>query len=588
MIFLPTRLIAALVLSGAVALPAAAQTAGAAPTPEPVVNSALDGELFYRLISAEMLVQGSTDPAAQRNAFQLLLLAARETQDERIYERATRLAIHMRSGTLALQASQAWRTAHPLSLKALVMGLDILVSINRLPESVETLKQAYAVASPAEQLALMQSIPEAYVVSKDKARLAELIEQALPPHRMPAQTASATWVSLGRLYRQAQLPDRALDAARRAASLTPESDRPLLLAAELIDPQRPLAEAMVKTHLASHPKQTELRLAYARALLLQDKPSRLDDARSAIREVIAQRPEWPVPHLILGTIEGEQRQDTAAEKHLQDYLRLSEASGQDDSPRLRTQALLMLSSLAQRRNDPERALYWLDRIDNAPDPLALHVQRASILARQGQIEEALKLLEPDADDSQATSRRKLLAQAQLLRDSQQAARAHQLIADARAKGRADPELIYEQAMLAEKLGRHDAMEKLLVELMAIKPDDHAAYNALGFFLADHNLRLHEAKTLIEKALSLVPGDPYVTDSLGWVEFRLGNLERARSLLEQAFESKPDAEIGAHLGEVYWAMGDKARARAIWTRARQIDPLNEALVKTLQRLDPASR
>lgn len=137
--------------------------------------------------------------------------------------------------------------------------------------------------------------------------------------------------------------------------------------------------------------------------------------------------------------------------------------------------------------------------------------------------------------------------------------------------------------MAEKLGRFDEMEALLRHVIELKPDYHHAYNALGYSLADRNVRLAEAKELIERALKLAPGEPVIVDSLGWVEFRLGNLPAAAKLLRQAHSGRPDAEIAAHLGEVLWASGAQDEARRVWQEAAKRDPRNEALRETLGRL-----
>ena len=144
-------------------------------------------------------------------------------------------------------------------------------------------------------------------------------------------------------------------------------------------------------------------------------------------------------------------------------------------------------------------------------------------------------------------------------------------------------LLYEQAMMAEKLSRIDEMESVLRKVIEIKPDHQHAYNALGYSLADRSQRLPEAQTLIKKALELSPGDPFITDSLGWVEFRLGNRDEALRLLRQAYASRPDPEIGAHLGEVLWAAGSRDEARRVWREARERDGVNEVLRETLTRL-----
>ena len=137
----------------------------------------------------------------------------------------------------------------------------------------------------------------------------------------------------------------------------------------------------------------------------------------------------------------------------------------------------------------------------------------------------------------------------------------------------DADLLYEQAMIDEKLDRVDEMERLLRRVIELKPDHQHAYNALGYSLAERNIRLPEARTLIQKALELSPGEPFITDSLGWVEYRLGNRDEAIRLLRDAYQARPDPEIAAHLGEVLWVAGQRRRgaprlARGALARRRQ--------------------
>ena len=147
----------------------------------------------------------------------------------------------------------------------------------------------------------------------------------------------------------------------------------------------------------------------------------------------------------------------------------------------------------------------------------------------------------------------------------------------------DTELVYDRAMLAEKAGQPDTMERLLREIIAKKPEHYHAYNALGYSLADRGVRLAEAKQLILKALEFAPNDPFIGDSLGWVEFRMGNLAEARRLLESAYKARADVEIAAHLGEVLWTLGDKEAAMQIWKEGQRTSPDNETLKETLKRL-----
>ncbi|MCX7225905.1 MAG: tetratricopeptide repeat protein [Burkholderiales bacterium] len=139
------------------------------------------------------------------------------------------------------------------------------------------------------------------------------------------------------------------------------------------------------------------------------------------------------------------------------------------------------------------------------------------------------------------------------------------------------------AMMAEKIGKFDDMERLLRSVIARKPDYQHAYNALGYSLAERNQRLPEARQLIKKALELAPDDPFITDSLGWVEFKSGNLPEALRILQGAYKSRPDAEIAAHLGEVMWAMGRREQALTVWREGLTLSPDNDTLRDTLKRL-----
>jgi Flp pilus assembly protein TadD len=147
----------------------------------------------------------------------------------------------------------------------------------------------------------------------------------------------------------------------------------------------------------------------------------------------------------------------------------------------------------------------------------------------------------------------------------------------------DADLLYEQAMMAEKVDRVDDMERLLRKVIELKPDNAHAHNALGYSLADRQQRLPEARQLIQRALELAPGDPFITDSLGWVEYRLGHRDEALRLLRGAYSSRPDPEIGAHLGEVLWSLGLRDEALRVWREAKGREPGNDVLLETLARL-----
>ena len=327
----------------------------------------------------------------------------------------------------------------------------------------------------------------------------------------------------------------------------------------------------------------ELRMAYVRLLL---QAQRYADAATQTSLLVEQRPDYGAAWLIQGSLQQQNQQYEQAQASLLRYLALVKDEGADPAAeeRLRgtLQAYLSLADIAMQRNDYAAAQAWLDRVPPSQETSGVQSRRASLLARQGKLEEARQLIRalPQRDAEEARS--KLLMEAQLLRDAQQLRAAYDLLRSA-PSDKADPEILYEQAMLAEKLGEFGEMERLLRAVIAARPDYQHAYNALGYSFAERNERLPEAKQLIETALKFAPGDPFISDSLGWVEFRLGNKDAAARILETAYRSRPDAEIAAHLGEVLWSMGQTSRAVAVWKEGLQLNPKNDTLSETLKRL-----
>src|SRR5574337_1138879 len=177
----------------------------------------------------------------------------------------------------------------------------------------------------------------------------------------------------------------------------------------------------------------------------------------------------------------------------------------------------------------------------------------------------------------------LLGEAQILSDADRTAEALEVVEQALRARPDDPDLLYESAMLAERLGRLNLMENRLRKLIALKPDSSHAYNALGYALADRGQRLPEAEALIRKAMALAPDDPFITDSMGWVLYRRGDVSGAVGHLEKAYRLRPDPEIAAHLGEVYWRLGRKDEARRLWDESLKANPDNKVLKAVVQRL-----
>ena len=564
-----------------------------APAQPPAVatKSPLDAALFYQLLIGEIQLRGGD----LGSAYQLLLDAARRTRNEQLFRRATEVALQGRAGDQALQAVLAWREALPESQEALRYQLQLLIALNRLGDAEEPLATALRGAPASSIGELITALPQLLRRSTDREAAARLLERALSPYVDRPATRTAARVATGRAWLAAAQPAKALEFVRQAGEADPAADAPALLALEML-PATPAAEDVVRRHLATRPTSHDVRLQYVRVLAASQ---RLADAAEILGALTVSEPTLAPPWLTLGALELEMQRPQEATRALETYVGLVEggakvtmgatpSDGVDDGTPTNagtalTQAWLLLAQAAEQQKDFAGAERWLARIDNPQRALEVQSRRASLLARQGRMADARDLIRRVPEQSPADARAKLLAEAELLRNNKQWAEAAKVLSQANVAFADDTVLLYEQAMVEEKLDRVDEMERLLRRVIALKPDHQHAYNALGYSLAERNLRLPEARTLIQKALELSPGEPSITDSLGWVEYRLGNRDEAIRLLREAYRARPDAEIAAHLGEALWSAGRTEEARAVWREGRSRDSSNDVLRETLARL-----
>lgn len=551
-----------------------AQKAKEADTP----TSVLDAQLFYQLLIGELNAgAGEAAPAVS-----LILDAAQKTKDVQLYQRATELALQSRSGEAALQAARAWKQAHPTSVEASRFMLQILVALNRVTESAEPLKALLDLTPTIERPQTLAAVPRLYARAGDKKLAALVVEEALAAYFNQAGTAAPSWAMAGRLRLAAGDMAGAMEAARRGHAADAQAEGPIIIALELMDPKRPQAEALVRKYLASSTTPTpELRMAYVRSLL---NAERFQNAMTQLQSLTQAMPEFAQGWLVFGSLQLQEKQNVLAEASLNRFVDLAaKLPANEDLTRGLSQAFFALAQIAEQRKDLAGADTWLKRIDSPEGLMQAQMRRATLLGQQGKLPAGIQLIRELPELKEGDARSKLMAEVTLLKEFKQYPQAYEIVAQAITQSPDDLELIYEQAMTAEKLGRLDEMEQLLRRVISLKPDYHAAYNALGYSLADRNVRLPEAKELLQKAVAFAPTDPFIRDSLGWVEFRLGNQAEALRLLESAFKARPDAEIAAHLGEVLWRMGQRERAQAIWKEGKLLNPDNETLLETIKRL-----
>ena len=556
-----------------------------------VQNSNMDAPLFYQVLIAE-IQSNAGDPGT---AYQLFLDAAHRHKSEQLYQRSVEVALRARAGEQALTAAKAWGQAFPQSRPAAEFTSQIMLALGRTDELADTLRKLIQVTPIPQRAQVLLSLPRSLTRLNDPKRSAQIIDEITQPWRSHPNEMAEAWIVSSEAWLRANNLQQAESALNRALALNPQLPSVGLLAVELMKTSA-ASEAIVRQQLSQAQAPAAVRLAYARQLtILQRYP----DAENQLEILVREQPEQTGHWLLLAAVRLEQKKLTQAEAALRMILATvstdttpaadptKAGAGSNDKhlapkPDLE-QAYLLMAQSADLRGQSQEALEWISRADPNGEKLIPQSQRARLLVKQGKLKEARAVIRamPEAEPRDAIM--KFQAEAQILRDARKWQAAYEVLREATQRFPDESELLYDQAMMAERLRLWDEMEELLRKVMTLSPESPNAYNALGYSLADRGIRLDEARPLIERALSLRPGDPFITDSLGWLEFRLGRIEEAIRLLDQAWSTRQDAEIAAHLGEVLWQQGQTERAREVWRRGIQIERDNETLLQVLKRL-----
>ncbi|MNR80645.1 bacteriophage N4 receptor, outer membrane subunit [compost metagenome] len=538
-------------------------------TEDPLPSAQLTAPLLYKLLRAEL--------ALQRGDWQLayvsMLVAAQETRDPRLAERAARIAVNAKQVSEALSAVRLWHELAPSSEEANQFYLGLIILGDNLKEARPILIERLRLASPQTRGGLIIEIQRLLANTKDKTAAFALLEDVTTPYQDLVETHLA-------LAQSAFIRNdiaRANSEAKIALQLKPDLELAVLMVAQSTR-ERSQALQILANFLQTNPKSREVRVAYAK-ILIDDK--QYDQARVQFEQLLKDDPKDLTILYAMGILGAQTNDIPSAEKYLSAYLQALDES--PDESRDPVQALLIMSQIAEDRKDYPAALKWLAQVEPGPAYMAAQIRSAQLMAISGDLNGARNLLSHLKPQGQREQIQVIVADAQLLRDANRVPEAMTVLSTGLKRYPDDTGLLYDYAMLAEKANKMDVMETSLRKIIRLAPDNQHAYNALGYSFADRNIHLNEALALIEKALKIAPEDPFIMDSMGWVQFRLGRLQEAENYLRRAYAIRPDVEIGVHLGEVLWVKGQKADAQKLWRDASQKDPQSDLLKSTLARL-----
>lgn len=520
-------------------------------------------EFVYKYLLGEV--------AAQRGEFvlagQLFLDLAKQTRNPSLAERATQASVLARVPQLAVPSAALWAELAPDSTQAAEAASQMYIANNELKKAVPQIQKVLSkdeVRPNAfmELNALMSKVA-------DKQEVLETIQFLAKPYGSLAEAhfaiAQAAFFARNETLMESEL--------MQASNLRPGWEIPAQMRGQVLNERDPAqAIAYYRDFLKKNPDADQVRLLLGKTLMSQKNAK---EAKIEFTKLAEKHKNNPEMNAIVGLLALDAKEYAFADQYLQQALN----AGFTDPAKL----YFNLGRSAAEQKDDTRALMWFNKIGPGDQYLAGRIASANIIARSQGPDKAINML--DEVDGLSLEQQTLVIQteASLLNQAKRHDDAYTLLDKAVHHLPNNTELMYDYALSAEKVGKYDVMEETLYKIIKMKPDSAAAYNALGYSYADRNIKLIEAKNLIETAVKLAPEDHYILDSLGWVYYRLGDLNHASERLRSAFAIQQDPEIAAHLAEVLWKQGNRDEAQQILDAALKNHPDNEVLATTAQKL-----
>lgn len=499
-------------------------------------------------------------------AFANYYRAAELTHSAQMAELAVRAAISGDDQGAADRGIRLWLKIDPQSVSAHQVAAFLrikaedmegaLIHLERLVElSPEKDESAFAKAasivtrlpSPKERVSLMQSLVARYAKNADAQQ------------------------SLAMVAASASQYDVAEQAARRAMELRPEWNAPRLFLVRLLisEDKRPEARALLEGFVNESPDDHALRMLYGQFLVEEEE---FTSARDVFERMLRNQPKEPDVLFAVGILSLQLEDLDGARLY---FKRLFDTGERKD------EAAFYLGQTAERAKDVKAALKWYAKVHGANADDA-QVRIALLKAKQGEVTQAREILQRLRSESPENAIPLFMVEAEILDEVGRPDEAVSVYDQALGGFPGNTSLLYARGLYQIKRGKIAEGERDLRAIIESDPNHADALNALGYTLADRTKRFEEARDLIERAYALKPDEPAILDSMGWVNYRLGHLEKARDFLEKALEKLDDGEIAAHLGEVLWAMGRRAEAWQVWDKALEAHPDHAYLQEVVGR------
>jgi len=532
--------------------------------PANLPKQALTGELLYEYLVSEIGNQRGYKQLAVNGSSDL----ARKTRDPRVAKRAAQLAFESGDMDKSISSLRLWQELEPDAPLPQRLLASILLRGGKLEEAQAEFAKVLQ-SDPAHASDNFLQIAQALAAYPDKAAALKMMSALAQPYPKVAQ---AHW-AVAELARLANQTAQALSEVKQARSLRPEWDMAASLEAELWQKSEPLQGlAVLHDYLAKYPNAYEIRSQYARALLEQKQYAASRDEFNLLAE---HSPDNPDLAFAIALISLQMNDFVGAETQLKAAL----DKGKKDQDTVQ----YYLGQLSEAKRNSTEAIAYYQAVKGGEQFFVAQLRIAALLAEQGKLSEARQVLQQQKAVNNQQRAQLALVEAQLLREVKDYPAALQVLEQGLEKLPNHNVLLYEAAMMADKVGKFDLAEQQLRKLMQMNPQDANAYNALGYSFLERNVRVDEGVALVEKALQLAPDDVSIMDSVGFGYYRSGKWDDSVALLRRAYAGNPDPEIATHLVQALWARGDKKEAEQLLQDSLKAHPDNQQLLAVQRTL-----
>jgi len=523
------------------------------------------GQLLYHLMVAELALRNKQLELAASE----YLLAARLGNSAEVAERAMRIALVAKKDDIALRAARRWVELEPDQTQARQALALLYLRTGQMDKAADEFDQLVKAADEKQRETVILQISGILGQEEDLQSASTLMNKFKA--RYPDSANVDYGIAL--LALKAGQPDQAQQSIKLALDKRPAEQSYQELHARILMHQGKQAEALkvLEDVLAQYSESRRLRISYARLLALAGK---YDEAVQQFEILLKKQPDDADLLYAAALLAIEVGKLKKGEAYLHRMMSLK--------ARL-NDAHYYLGRIAEKRNHFDQAIQWYTQVQTGERGLDAQFRVASLLGRKGDVEAARRFLYELQKQNPELSIQIYLAEIEILNAAGRYADAMTVVTAALESKPEQVDLLYARSLIAEKTGDMKTAEADLRVLLEVEPENAHALNALGYMLSNHTQRYQEALDYIERALKLLPNEPAVIDSIGWINFRLGNLPLAEQHLRRAYELNKDAEIASHLAEVLWAQGKKEETRALLKEAIKLDPESPHLKDLQERL-----